>query len=236
MPELQNNTKNKKARNHPDPSRNNLIIRSWLVVSIACIALLIMALQANLPFPLLSRDVFAIAEIPVYFALFSNLGVLCLCAASAICLFSAAVINHHYKDRTNTSFLLLSGFVTLGLMIDDFFMLHEEVFPSRLGASEESIYLVYITVFVLYLFRSRRAILQTNFILFFVAIGFLGISMLTDRIIEGLPFLSNLLSTEQEFFLEDGLKFLGIIAWLFYFIDTSLTAVHSYISRSAMEG
>jgi hypothetical protein len=141
----------------------------------------------------------------------SNFGVLLWCSAAAVCLFSAACLLTEGKSEAS-QFLLYSGIITLILMVDDFFLFHEIVFPRILGVAGDILFLSYFLIIVTYLYRFHRFILQTEYLLLVLAFILLGISFTADI----MPF-----RIRGQFLVEDGSKFLGIVAWMGYFMRVS---------------
>ncbi len=143
----------------------------------------------------------------------SNFGVLLWCSTAAVCLFCATCLPAEGKLEAR-HFLFYSGVITLMLMIDDFFLFHEIVFPRILGIPGEILFLSYFLVVVYYLYRFHRLIFETDYILLVLAFALLGISFVADII----PF-----RIRGQFLVEDGSKFLGIVAWLGYFLRVCFT-------------
>ena len=134
----------------------------------------------------------------------SNLGVLLWCSTAAGCLFSAAGLLSDGR-REEDYFLAYSGAITLILMIDDFLLFHKIVFPRMLGIPDELLFVSHFLAISFYLYRFKRIILRTDFILLVLAFVFLGVSFGADL----LPF-----RIRGQFLVEDGSKFLGIVSWM----------------------
>jgi hypothetical protein len=101
------------------------------------------------------------------------------------------------------------------LLIDDMFMFHDEIMPTYLHINEKVFFLFYGTAVVSLFYFFRGIVLRTDYLLFVIAVVLLGSSAITDIVIElgvKLP---------DEFFVEDGLKFLGLVSWFAYFVRTS---------------
>lgn len=215
--------------------RTNLMFQVWCaIILLSAIVFAAVSVYFNNFSSCLFRDLFLLARVPVYFGLFSNLGVFCWCVAATVSLFTAAVALPLSESKKLAKFLLCSGLLTLWLAIDDFFMLHEYLIPIRLGIAEEAIFVVYGAVTALYFLKFQKIFLRTNLTFFVIALIFLGASLGIDKFLDQLPFLSAAV-VEQEYLIEDGLKLLGIITWLFYFVETSLATVNSLISDQSKE-
>ena len=147
----------------------------------------------------------------------SNIGVLLWCATATICFFSAVLIRRNREMRELYLFLLASGLFTMLLLFDDLFMFHEALFPEYLHIPQKLVYLVYMGLALLYLFRHRASILKTEYVLFFLALGFFALSVGMDLIQPNRAHTS--LSIHYLF--EDGFKLLGITGWFGYFARTA---------------
>ena len=87
--------------------------------------------------PNMTRDVTAIANIHPLSGVLSNLGVLLWCTAAAVCGFASFFLRHA-QPRSPSRFLLSSSLLSVYLMLDDLFQLHENLLPRYLGLSEKS--------------------------------------------------------------------------------------------------
>lgn len=160
------------------------------------------------PLEILTNDLAVIGELPIYAGILSQTGILLWSAAAAICLFSLQFIETIEHKR----FIKASIYITLLLGLDDAFMFHETLFPS-LGIHQKIVFLAYGIMMLVYLYKYYKLILTTDFILFTLALGWFGISMLIDNFIRDVsPYITKLL--------EDGTKFIGIVTWLIYFSRT----------------
>ena len=163
-----------------------------------------------------------IAGFDSYIGLINNLGVIIWAAAVGVCIFTFFALRRSGGDKDLPRFFLLSGLLTLILLLDDFFLIHEWL----AGFTTEFIApVVFLVLFILLVYRFRKVILRTEYFFMFVAIGLFGISFIldlsqsTDITIAGGGGIRAIL--------EDGCKFLGIISWLTYFSRAGLTAFRS---------
>lgn len=186
------------------------------------------ALQRKVPVSHLLRDPVLLTQAPFYAGAISNIGALVWCAAASICLFCAALSRQTTSNQPTSKqpickrwdiFLLCSGLITLMLLADDFFLLHEEVYPNYFFISEKIILLAYGVIVLLYLAVFRKTILKTNYLLILFAFAFFGISIGID--------LFDINDSEVIFLIEDGAKFLGIISWSAYFTNLCFQLMQS---------
>jgi hypothetical protein len=164
----------------------------------------------------MTRDVTATANVHPLTGILSNLGILLWCAAASICAF-AAVTLRNVKPGEPFRFLLCSALLSAYLLLDDFFLFHDELAPRYLGVDEKLVYAALGIAVCAYLIAFRRVILRTHFAVLVLAVGFLGIAVVMDALLE--PWLRRL--GHWEYFFEDGAKWLGIAAWCSYYVRTS---------------
>lgn len=139
---------------------------------------------------------------PAWYGAFSHLAVLLWTSTAAICLFASRVGRRGEVAR----FLLASGLLSSVLALDDLFQLHEDVVPTHLGLAEPWVVAVEIAIALWIGVRFSDAILEGELWLLVLALGSLGASVLID--LWG--------PSGVDLVYEDGLKLLGIGAWLGY--------------------
>jgi hypothetical protein len=188
-----------------------------LVSFLFATAILLLHWGKGIPIGYLTRDPALVVNIPIYIGSFSIIGILLWFSAAALCLFSAPLVSHP-KDNSLQQFLLMSGLFTLLLVLDDLFLLHEEVFPKYVGIPERVVEASYGILMLLYLFKFRAVIFKTEFLLFGLALGLFGFSLGLDVLPQNIYF---------RHLLEDGSKFAGIVTWLVYFARVSYSGIKS---------
>ena len=195
-----------------------LIIQLPAIITLVAIAFV--GVFYHVPMASLTRDIAAIADIHPLTGVLSNLGVLLWCMAGSICAFAAMIVRS-VEPRKHYLFLLSSAFLLTYLMLDDFFQIHDELAGRYLGVNEKIIYaLLGISVFSYFVYF-RNIILKTNVIVFLLALIFLALSLMMDAIL--VPYFLRL--GDWEYFIEDGAKWLGIVFWCSYFVETSFQFV-----------
>lgn len=162
-------------------------------------------------------------KIPAYVGMLSHLGTMLWSASAAFCFLGAMLLARWRREgesaadgsqrRSGRRFLFWSSAVCAMLMFDDALLLHDRVFPYTLGIDERIVYVVYVTLIILYVIAFARRILATDYEFLFLAASCVGASVLMDRL---LPF------TPLETFLEDSLKFIGILFWAAYFFNAAI--------------
>ena len=174
------------------------------------VLVLILALAGSLvterPISDFTRDLASIAQVPPFIGLVSNLGILLWASAAATGLVTAAVLAKDQAPQMLTRFFLWFGLLTSLLALDDFFLLHERMFPRFLGLPEEATLVIY-GVLLLYILIRFRPVYRTMpcFFLWAALVGFAS-SLLVDQVPEHIIPYHHLF--------EDGFKFLGISSWL----------------------
>jgi hypothetical protein len=170
--------------------------------------LLLVAIAATSPriaLSSLTRDMAAIAQVHPLIGVVSNVAVLLWCAAAAICLFSASLLRQRGL-RAEARFLMWGGLMTVVLLVDDLFMIHEYIAPIHLHVNEKVILAGDAIAAGVYLLIHRRLILSANYQLLAAAMVLFTASMAVD-FADGQGWWN---------LAEDGFKVLGIASWLGY--------------------
>lgn len=159
------------------------------------------------------------ASVEFYIGFLSNIGITFWCFTAAILFFSSKITRILDKPKTISQFFFFSGLLTLFMLIDDLFMLHDVIMPYYLNISEKLFYLFYGSSVIALLFFFRGFILKTDYILFLLAFGFMASSVITDILA---AFGINI---SEIYLFEDGFKFMGIISWFVYFSRTCYMSI-----------
>jgi hypothetical protein len=172
----------------------------------------------------LTRDPSSIMSAPFYLGLFSNIGILFWCSSATICLFSYALLRKDIRAKEYSSFFLFSGLLTSLLLFDDFFLIHESVFPDYLNINEKIIYAGYIVLVLIFFLRFKTILKKTEFIILLSAVIFFGLSIVCDNIFPNIPAV-----------IEDTFKLVGITTWFTYFARICLQQVSRLLSLSLLQ-
>lgn len=186
-----------------------------------------------------TRDISAIGDLPFFAGLVSQLGGLFWSATLAICVFTYLVLRAGEQDtRSSRHFLFQAAVLTGVLLLDDFFLFHEDIGPDYLHISEKLIVLSYGLITVVFLFFNLREILVSEFLILGLALGFFGMSIFMDAFsLEKLEEYGSIFNEQFSTFLEDGFKFVGVATWLVYFARYGLHRIRALISgTSAPQG
>ncbi len=188
-----------------------LLIVPYFFLLGTLIAAWVISERYNILIDNLFREPAAILGFNPFLGVMSNFGVLLWAFSVAICFF-VAILFMKRDSKEIGLFLLCSSMITLMLLVDDFCLLHERVFPRYLHIPEMVVYLAYILAMLLYFLRFAKVILNTDYSILLLACAFLALSIGSDLI---LP------QTGIAVLIEDGLKLFGIATWLIYFSRTS---------------
>jgi hypothetical protein len=170
----------------------------------------------------LTCDIFVLfPDMPFYCAFLAHIGMFFWAAAAAIAFLVGAVLP---KGHDLKSYFEFSGWGTLYFGLDDAFLVHDRIMPEILGLPEMLAILGYVILISCYLFKFRRAILRTEYLLMALSLFCFGASLVLDVLN---------LKCFDPVILEEGAKLIGIIAWLGYFIVTGRTAALGQTTKSA---
>ncbi len=172
--------------------------------------------KQHIAFGDLTRDVFHLGDIPIYSGILSNMGVFMWLVSFSICLFTYISLRFKRSKKKFIEFVLFFGILSLLLLLDDFFMLHERVYYHYLGIPEKVIFGGYGLLLIYGLIRFRKTILNTDYIFLLSSLFFIAFSVAVDVFQNRLEEWCG----QWRIVLEDGMKFAGIAVWSFYFIKT----------------
>lgn len=141
---------------------------------------------------------------------FSNVGVIAWCAGASVAGFTAWSLWSTNARREVVRFHALAGAFTTVLLLDDFFMIHDDLAWRYLHLGQSHVYAVYIALFMGFLGICRREIMERNPALLVLSVGLLGFMAGADAVhLSGIPRLGLAMS---------GSKLLGIFAWASWLI------------------
>jgi hypothetical protein len=194
----------------------------WLYMP-AILLILVTAITSyysNIPISRFTRDPLAITGGNPFLGIISNIGVIIWSATIAICLFAYTLSITSKKSNDVLRFILFGGLISLILLLDDLFMLHERIYPKYFGIHEISLFLVYGALVLFYLFKFRKIVIKTDLVYLLLTAIFFSMSIVVDLLPE-----KTLYPWHHLF--EDGFKFLGIVSWFGYLIAVCFKEVRS---------
>ncbi|MHC0064191.1 hypothetical protein ACWATR_15035 [Nostoc sp. UIC 10890] len=186
--------------------------------------LIFLKLKTNVPTAYFTRDPSAIVNAPFYLGFFSNIGILFWCSSASICLFSYILLKKDIRAKEYSSFFLFSGILTSLLLFDDFFLIHEIVFPNYLHLNEKIVYAGYIALILMFFVKFKTILKKSEFLILLSAFIFFGLSIVCDNIFPNMPVA-----------IEDTFKLVGITTWFTYFVRICLQRVSRLLSLSLLE-
>lgn len=196
---------------------------------------LLSALVPSLTIYDLVGDVTDIGDLPFYAGAISQLGILLWCAAATVCWFSYLSMQKWGVGGPEARRLLLwAAIFTTTLLLDDIYLIHDEVASDYLGFPEKLILLGYLALGVAFVFLNKGEILRSEYGLLVLALGFLGASIAFDVIPRELYEDIYVLEKFEKLF-EDGCKFAGILTWLVYFVRYSFMQLTNLVGSAQVE-
>ena len=171
-------------------------------------------------------DASYVAGQPWYTGAISNLGILVWTSGIAFA-GAGAWVAHRIGRSSAARFLAFGALATLVLVLDDAFRLHTGPLEALVGSKTAAQALVILPVLV-WVVTSHRDISRTRSFLLFAALGSLAGSVLVDMVYAP--------GGDGELLIEDGMKFLGILAWSQYFAITARDIAASAIDTGIRRG
>lgn len=202
-------------------SRSSILLAVGGVVVGLTPALLLMSVSGISPQRLM-RDPAAITNTPIYTGFVSYMGLFAWAAAAAIWLLSTMLLARAEGRHPALAFALGSMLFSAVMLLDDAFMLHEELLPNKLGIPEDLVMAGYGSLAVGYVLFNMRHIFRSPYIVLGISIAFLAASVLIDEVMA---------PSRMEYLLEDGLKFIGIVFWAAYALACALHYIDEIIAR-----
>ncbi|UEM23365.1 hypothetical protein JL100_011730 [Skermanella mucosa] len=199
--------------------------RRWLAVGISVPAIIVTLalLQNGYTYGELLNDPADIIGYDPFLGMISTLGLFSWAAAAGVAALAATVLRGA-GDAQAGRFFGIAGVLTLLLLVDDAFMLHEQVLPKGLGIRERYIKVGYLFLAAAFAMTFFRFLIRNNPILLASSVGFLAGSVVFDN-----PALLNGLGLMQTdlvlYIVEDGCKFTGIVLWFTWMLKTAADSI-----------
>ena len=166
--------------------------------------------QFNIDFGLLTKDPTQLTGLHPLIGIISHFGIIMWCSTASLCFF-VCTISEKYVNKNFKRFLFSSAFLTVYLLLDDIFLIHEILGPEYLHIKQNYIYVIYFFVTLSYIIFFLRLILRTEFVLLILALIYFGLSIILD-------YVSSKMDYEINTLIEDAFKFFGIMMWFLYFL------------------
>lgn len=145
---------------------------------------------------------------PVYVALISEVSIAGWLVAATTYACVASALRRNGADSAWIVFLVWGAIMSFVLMLDDRFMLHERLFPRKLGVPEEVVYGGYLIAAACWVWHCRRIFPKTHYGLLVAAGMLFAVKLVIDLFPPGTGGFDR--------FLEGALKMTGIALWTVY--------------------
>lgn len=191
----------------------------WLIGLI-----ILLAAQAQTAAPLreLFLDPAHIVGAPWYTGALSNLGIFVWTIGVAFGAAGAWVARRAGRIEAS-QFLFVGTIATVIMVFDDIFAIHSSVLNDVTWLPRVGAQLLIVSPTLFWVLRYLGDIRRTRFVILFAGLGCFAGSLLVDRLVT--------FTGDTALLIEDGLKFLGILAWCQYFVLTARD-----IAASAIKG
>jgi hypothetical protein len=208
---------------------NSKIIWLELLTIFALSFVVVIALYFNIPLVDLTANPYSKLKIPYYMGLFQRAGIIIWCATVFITFFTSVLLNNFYKSKNRfKKFLLYSSFLFGYFMLDEIFLFHGLIIPRFLGIHQLIVLILYAIILLVFLIIFLKEILKTNYIYFFIAVTFLGLSVTID-------ILSYLKAIKIDFryLLDDGFKVFGLVnLFIYYFVNCYFSIIEKFSNKN----
>jgi hypothetical protein len=199
-----------------DTATIRLLLVSYLPPLVVLALAWLLADMLGVPFSTLTRDTAAVAKLPFVTGWINYLGAVLMAAAASIALFTAVHVRAAHVRAWR--YLAGMGLLSLALLGDDLFMLHDGLL-AFMGVDEKLVIGTYALILLFILGSNLDYVRQTGLPLA-IALLFFGLSSAVDL-------SPDRLFANHRHLLEDGAKLLGIAGWLGYIVQVC----HVEISR-----
>ncbi|WP_353779947.1 hypothetical protein [Winogradskyella sp. 3972H.M.0a.05] len=197
-------------------SRKYIIPVVYILSFFILLAVYLVGDLLDIPYKSITGDPAYATKSNPFTGVISNIGILLWATTAAVCLFTGLTLRYVKQSSNDSSFLISSGLITLMLLLDDLFMLHDYAFTKYLNIKQVVTYAFYFAIVALYGLRFWKTIKKNSYVLLAMAFAFFGTSVFCDLFFA---------ERNIEYFWEDSLKFLGIISWSLYFLKRSSKAM-----------
>jgi len=180
-------------------------------------------LQTATPIEYLFLDPAHLTGAPWYTGALSNLGILVWTCGVTVAA-SGAWVARRTNRAAASRFLTFGALATFVLLIDDVFAFHSGILKNSLGVPKTIAQAMIVTPTIVWVLAFHVDIRRTRSALLVAGLGSFAGSLLVDT---GLT-----LTGDTALLVEDGLKFLGILAWAQYFAITARDIAASTINEA----
>ena len=141
----------------------------------------------------------------------------------ALGVLAAAFLHRLNGPRGQFLLMLFAGLLSFVLGFDDVFQMHEKMFSDIRYIPEQLFFLAYFICIVFIVIVCFKTFLQTDFVLWSLALFMFAMSLIVDREI--------IKADSDHAFWEDSCKFTGIVLWSAYYLRTSMSFIVQQIQQ-----
>ena len=138
------------------------------------------------------------------------MGVLVLAAGIGSVMLLLAV-RPSFPEKKGYAAIIGLALITLFLILDDLFLLHERVFTGWLHVRERSIFAIYLLSFSVFMLFFRKQLFGQNAIFLLIAVSLFGISLATDLLSDKVALSAGMTSSLK--MIEESCKLGGYLFW-----------------------
>lgn len=171
------------------------------------------------------RDPTAVLSSDPTIGVVSNVGVVAWVVSVTACLMAAVILRRRGRAAAEQGFLLSAGLLTVVLLIDDLFLVHDLLLPVVLGVPEILTFGIYLAIAVIHFGRHWRTMLGTPWSVLALALVAFGLSLGLDVALAETEALVPRVA-------EDASKYVGIALWTWFHVRVALSALTSDGARS----
>jgi hypothetical protein len=171
-------------------------------------------------------DIVALTGQSLLVGVFSQVCLGLWAVAAGIALMGGLILRRRASDPRAGGYLLACSAVTFLLLADDMFMIHERIFPRGLRINDNYMYVLYAVFAAAIAARYWRQIFRSDLRLAIAGVALMFGSVAIDAILSLHSDLAN--------FIEDVLKFLGVVTWVVYLGQTALAWASEPVTAPAM--
>ena len=210
-----------------------IILITILVFNIILLITWSISAARALPIEYLLEDPSSLLGYDQFIGFLTPIGVVVLAAGIGAVLLVVSVKSGEIalEERQVRKALIFLAGVSLFLLLDDLFLLHERVFTGLFQVGERRIFLAYGLIFALILYINRKGILAGPTVFLIVAFLLFGVSIASDVLTDKVTLSSGLASSMD--MLEEFGKLGGYLFWTAFIL---MDARDLLIGKGMLEG
>lgn len=166
----------------------------------------------------MTGDLSAITGVHPFTGLLSQAGLVTWSAAAAVSLLTFLFLKR--TGQSGGGFFLASAGLSIWLLADDAFLIHEELAGHYLGVGEKAVLAALGVATLVWLKVYWRRIADIGPFFLAAALGFFGLSLSVDLVHDNWAGAASF--GDWMYLAEDGPKWLGIVCWLAFHVQASL--------------